>query len=380
MPVPYINYVLILQLLCLALSHSVKAQTDSCWTVLLLKEGRTVQSRPSMSDVNDNGFYLYRNCIYDIELTSGKRYLARLQDIRKDTLVLHSHFNEAVARNAGQPFDTLYVPYTALNRLFLIADRAMGWHTKVALQNYTFSFQRDTMHCALPILNRPIYTDDTTRYALTPYLTQQGLNWLYEANGKTYYYMGMAPRPVPQPIDTVYRKKAVWFIPSLNVPVDEVNGLAFGLMADPSNGKEFLRVKGVCIEMLGFGIFAPLFGSFLSRDSILFAKPPRPTTARISGFNLNLCGAFGEAEISGFYIGGGGTLVNKLRGLSISGIHIAAHEMRGVCISALRNQSHTVRGVQLGLFNSGKDVRGIQIGLWNKNQRRSLPLINWSFK
>jgi hypothetical protein len=38
------------------------------------------------------------------------------------------------------------------------------------------------------------------------------------------------------------------------------------------------------------------------------------------------------------------------------------------------------RGVQIALFNSSMNFKGIQIGLWNKNQKRSLPFINWNFK
>ncbi|HMG89832.1 MAG TPA: hypothetical protein VK589_07225 [Chryseolinea sp.] len=136
----------------------------------------------------------------------------------------------------------------------------------------------------------------------------------------------------------------------------------------------------MCIELLPVGSFPPLFGSFLSRDSTLFAGPPDSTVVIIKGVDLSAGGAFGPTEITGFYIGGVSTIVNKLDGFSLTGVHTIAHEMKGFSISGLRNQSRRARGVQIALFNSSLDFRGIQFGLWNKNQRRSLPFVNWNFK
>jgi len=189
----------------------------------------------------------------------------------------------------------------------------------------------------------------------------------------------MLPKPDAEIYDTVYRKKSVWFIPPFDTNVDEIKGLALGLMAYPGNNKKYLIVKGVCIEVLGFGFLAPLYGSFLRKDASVYNQEASPTNVTKKGLNINAAGAIGDEEISGVYIGGISTNVNKLEGFAFTGLNTIAMEMKGVCISGLRNQAKKARGVQIALLNSSKNFKGIQIGIWNKNQRRSLPLINWNF-
>ncbi|HEY9047048.1 MAG TPA: hypothetical protein VIN08_14185 [Ohtaekwangia sp.] len=361
-------------------AFSSLAQDASCWTVLLLKKGKELKMRDEMSNVNDNGFYLYRNCIYDISLPTNKRYNGRLIDIVQDTLIFTTHFNARVANRIGQTFDTIKIHYTSLEKLSLIADRSIGIFTHLSLDRYDFIFRQDTAHCCLPAITAPVYEGDTVKHELVPFLTQQGLNWLYEEDGKTYYYMGISPKPVAKKIDSVYRKQAIALIPLINTKLDEINALAIGLDAEPSNYKDSLLVKGVCIETLSLGFVFPILGSFLTRDSILFARPPEPTTVRIKGVNINAFGSVGDTEISGVYLGGVATIVTSLNGFSFSGLHTISHRFKGVCISVLRNQSKKGKGFQLALFNSCKDFRGIQIGLWNKNQARSLPFINWNLR
>lgn len=160
-----------------------------------------------MAAADDNGFYLYRNCIYDIKLTSGKRYNARLIDIKKDTLKFLSSFNESVAKKGGQSLDTLNLYYRSLEKIFLIADRTMGYFTHISLDNYDVTFSLDTSHYELPIEKGNIFQDDSVQYELVPFLTHQGLNWLFEIDGKTYYYTGVMPKPEPDVIDTGYTTK-----------------------------------------------------------------------------------------------------------------------------------------------------------------------------
>jgi hypothetical protein len=70
-----------------------------------------------------------------------------------------------------------------------------------------------------------------------------------------------------------------------------------------------------------------------------------------------------------------GTEVN---GLSFNLLWSIYQESNGIVI-ALVNHVNTGRGLQVGLINKANNFRGIQIGLWNRNDKRSLPLINWNF-
>lgn len=363
--------------LLLELSITAFGQKDSCWTILLLKKGHTLQVRNEMVSVNDNGFHLYRNCLYDIEIKSKQRYIARLIDVRKDSLFFTNFLNANVAKQQHKVFDTLKLGISDITRFFFIADRMMDLHSDILLSNYDITFSRDTLNCSLEVRKQPIYFDDTTKYELVPYLTAQGINSLYEQNGYTYYYVCPMPKPMPRYIDTIFRKRAVWVIPVGNI--DEINGFALSLLTIPCSNKDSLKVRGVCIEM-GLGAFAIGYGSFLAKDSILYSREPDSTTVKIKGVCLSLLGSIGETEISGFYATFGVTGVNKLKGLSITGFNTITDEFRGVCISGLRNQSRKGRGIQIALWNSCKDLRGIQIGLWNKNGKRSLPFINWQFR
>jgi hypothetical protein len=102
----------------------------------LIKEGHSADERESMSSVDPDGFYLYRNCIYNIQVNDKARYAALLIDIRPDTLIFPSHFNPAVAKKYNQSFDTLMLHYKAITKLSLVADRSFGMYTSISMRNY----------------------------------------------------------------------------------------------------------------------------------------------------------------------------------------------------------------------------------------------------
>ena len=147
-----------------------------------------------MTTVNDHGFYLYRNCIYDIGLKSHVKYNARLIDIKKDTLIFTNCFNENVAKMLKQRFDTLYLTPNDISQLFLIGDRIFGLHSKISLAKYNYLFKVDTSNCKFPVYRSILMEGDSIKYELVPYLTQQGIDLVYEREGKTYYFEGIMPK------------------------------------------------------------------------------------------------------------------------------------------------------------------------------------------
>lgn len=154
--------------------------------------------------------------------------------------------------------------------------------------------------------------------------------------------MGTIPKPMSS--NTVYKKKAIGFIP-MEPEIDEINGLALAFIAMTDGPEDSLKISGVCLEVFPLAWFAPIFGSFLRRDSDVFSTRADPTTMKITGFYLSIGGALAEAEIAGAYIGGAATMVNKLEGFSLTGIHTIAQECNGVCISGLRNQTKKGKGL-----------------------------------
>lgn len=89
-----------------------------------------------------------------------------------------------------------------------------------------------------------------------------------------------------------------------------------------------------------------------------------------------------------------GTMTMRVNGISFSGFYSSGYRVNGISLNLLGNLyskinglvigviNHTIEtnGLQLGFINKTVNLKGFQIGLWNKNERRSLPLINWNFK
>lgn len=84
---------------------------------------------------------------------------------------------------------------------------------------------------------------------------------------------------------------------------------------------------------------------------------------------------------NGILFGFGGNEVYQGNGIMLSGVWgNGAMRFNGIQISVENYIFEKGRGIQIGFFNSAKNFRGIQLGLWNKNDKRSLPFINWQFK
>ncbi len=86
-----------------------------------------------------------------------------------------------------------------------------------------------------------------------------------------------------------------------------------------------------------------------------------------------------ESIINGINLSLGDNLASKTNGLTISMLRRKNQNCNGVGVSLIANLDNSCNGIQIGLINKCSDLKGFQFGLWNKNQKRSLPIINWSF-
>jgi hypothetical protein len=202
--------------LFLIISTYAFGQSDSCWTVLLIDRGKSFEIKPDMAKVSKTGFYLYRNCNYDITLKNGKEYGCRLIDIKPDTLFIANCFNENVAKRAKISFDTLAIHYKELDKLRVIADRSLGWYEKYSFDNFDFQFKKDTGNCKLESYWEQIFSNDNSKYEIAPHLSAQGITYLFEENGLTYFfYGGGMSKPDRTKMDTTYDcKNVAWFTPN----------------------------------------------------------------------------------------------------------------------------------------------------------------------
>ena len=187
-----ISLVIILQLL----TTTLLGQVDSCWTVLLVKKNNTFTEKKDMAAFSKTGFYLYRNCIYEIQTNRGDHYSGRLIDIQPDTLSFSRFFNKNVASKVGIRQDTLKFHYRQLDKLSLIADRSLNLSTQYDLGAFNFIFKKDTRNCSLPSRWEKIFINDDMLYEIVPHLTEQGISYLFEERGATYYFYGTGINPI----------------------------------------------------------------------------------------------------------------------------------------------------------------------------------------
>ncbi len=202
-------------------------------------------------------------------------------------------------------------------------------------------------------------------------------------------------------------RNVAWILPTLDT---KINGLAIGAIINSLKiGNEIklkTQVNGVCIEIIGAGIFLPLAGSdpiFSQPDSIYsstrlvdsIAQTFNLATYKIKGLAVSAGGVAGhDIIIEGVNLSVLNTLTAKVNGLTTSFMFNLSGVLNGVSIAGLVNQSVKANGVQIGLFNHALSLKGtqvglinktrhlsgFQIGLWNTNGKRKLPLINWQFK
>lgn len=185
--------------------------------------------------------------------------------------------------------------------------------------------------------------------------------------------------------------------------IEVVNGLSFGIGSYLEKRSD---VNGIKFDIPGIGLFLPMGISadpyFQENDSLTWVEYEKKLDSLYSN-NSNLlktngiyisASGDGEGIVNGFNIhpiGGltkisNGVLLSgimgfgtKVNGLSITGIYSSLGNSNGLIISGLYNYVVEMRGVQIALFNKSVKTRGFQIGLWNINEKRKLPLINWSF-
>ena len=180
------------------------------------------------------------------------------------------------------------------------------------------------------------------------------------------------------------KKYIVYYSPS---EATEVNGLMFNFwLKDLDNiGVKFPRINGIEVDLnLANMIVTPM----AIVHTLLDSTSRSPLTNRIdtikyqnfkqiNGLHFGL-GSMENSVTNGLGVNLGGSYLNKTNGVILSVIN-QNYEINGLSIGLIFNGVVNCNGIQIGLINNCKKLKGFQFGLWNKNQKRSLPFINWSF-
>ncbi|MFN8301549.1 MAG: hypothetical protein U0U46_03585 [Saprospiraceae bacterium] len=378
------NKRLLFGVIALASAAPFFAQNDTKTALVLLKKGHELRIDDKMSIPDDNGFYLYRNCLYDFEVAGELIYAGRLVDYRADTFFFTTAFNANVAASLQINYDTIAIPYGSMSKMKFIGDRSLGIYKKIRLEEYELLVRPDTAHHYVPSEWVALYAGDTVLHELVAYHSAQGLDVLYEDGGQTYYFSGISPNPRPN--REVDRRKHVryfiWPTPFYSGQTT-INGLGLGFIAWPIADSARVTINGVNAEIFPASFFSLLFGGadFPYMDSIDFYynRVRKFESTRINGLSASLGGTLNDGVVNGVQLGGLACFISRLNGLTVSGGFNTIYAFNGVSIAGLRNRSTRGRGVQIGLFNRCTDLKGVQIGLWNRNGKRGMPLINWRF-
>lgn len=358
--------------------NTLHAQDTTCLQLLLHQKGTKPVIKDNMQVQSSSGFYLYRNCIYNISLINGAKSFWQIIDFTKETLTVKKPFSNEQ--------DTI-VKIADLERLYLLSAKNPDWYADIDLRNYEFVFEEGTKHCKLDILSKTLYKKDETLYELFPYLTIGGIRYLYEEDGNTFVYQAdLKKRRKKKVDDTFSTRYGIWFTPN---KVERIYGIALGLNSNNTKNKKNMQVDSLSITGLNIE-FNPQaafklansggFGPFADDISYYYNKLKKTTDLSIKGLNISFVGTNQPAILSGFNIGLVSTVVHEQYGVTISGLNNFSYESKGIAIAALVNRTTKGKGLQIAAFNRSENFIGVQIGIWNVIGDKSRPIVNWNFK
>jgi hypothetical protein len=361
------------------------SQTPPLQNLYFIKSG--VQPVASDRDYKPRkeGFFIYRNCVYDLVLKNKLQLSAKIIDIKNDSVYYTRFIKENETENNDNHQDTFHLHPSQIRRIKMIGDRLMGIYSSCYVAHYEYVFEQGPEPKKMNTDFKTIYSADSTRsttYEVVPYLTAQGLDLLYQQCGVTYYYRGEIKEDCPDIAPEKFiSKKGVWFSPT---NANEVRGVNVGLQTMNARGGP-LNIDGINLnaDILSFFLGIMALPTVPFNNSLVNMPDAADTSAivsKIKGVSLSIGGLAGGIEANGVSINGGIFLAARSKGVVLTGSQNVVGDFRGAVFSLLRNSSIEGKGVQAGLLNVCKHMKGIQIGLWNVNSKRKLPFVNWCFK
>ena len=97
-------------------------QADSIWNVMILKKGNQPEIKDNMAVFSQTGFYLYRNCFYDLKFRDKTKKTLRLIDIKPDTLIFIGISEKRDSDFTQASKDTFLIDHKNIDQLLLVKD------------------------------------------------------------------------------------------------------------------------------------------------------------------------------------------------------------------------------------------------------------------
>ena len=170
-------------------------QSDSIWNVMILKQGNQPAIKDNMAEFSQTGFYLYRNCFYDLKFRDKTNKTLRLIDIKPDTLIFIGISEKRDSDFTQTAKDTFLIDYKSIDKLLLIKDWGAGNSRKINCDDYYFIFHKSAIDNRHGSKYAYVFPGGDSKTELVPRLSSEGITYHYEYGGKLYYYSGFKVQP-----------------------------------------------------------------------------------------------------------------------------------------------------------------------------------------
>lgn len=151
--------------------------------LIVQKKGKTLDYK-TVWKLNDAGFVVRMEAIYDLEFADGKRFKSGvIKNITTDSITISSTMNENCAKYEGIEYELFTYPINSIKIARFINDRSLGFFTKRKIEDkFDLIVQKvDKAKLCPAVLTFPKRNNEVK--VCHYYLTRQGYDILFETNG-----------------------------------------------------------------------------------------------------------------------------------------------------------------------------------------------------
>lgn len=175
-------------LFCLSSFSSIYAQSDSVWNIFVLKKGCKPELYNDMSIYRKSGFYLYRNCFYNIVDTNSKKWTLKLILVCENRAIFTTISNKTDNPSIIERVDTVVFAPNEIECLRIPRQVNSNLYKRINSKHYHFIFCKSFDEFNIKHEYAKIFGDDSSKTELIPILTTKGILYCFEYNHKLIYH------------------------------------------------------------------------------------------------------------------------------------------------------------------------------------------------
>jgi hypothetical protein len=103
---------------------------------MILRKGNQPKIKDNMAEFSQTGFYLYRNCFYDLQLKDKTKSTLRLIDLKPDTLIFVGISEKKDNNLSKLSQDTFMIDYKSIDKLLLLKDWSGKSRKQIRCEDY----------------------------------------------------------------------------------------------------------------------------------------------------------------------------------------------------------------------------------------------------